>query len=69
MPAIIIIIMLIELLNNNGILLNIAVCASAVLSANTVPLGPYNCLVTSSFSFLVHPRASLCALLMSYAQG
>lgn len=68
MPAIIIIIMLIELLNNNGILLNIAVCASAVLSANTVPLGPYNCLVTSS-SFLVHPRASLCALLMSYAQG
>lgn len=49
MPAIIIIIMLIELLNNNGILLNIAVCASAVLSANTVPFGPYNCLMTSSF--------------------
>lgn len=53
MPAIIIIIMLIELLNNNGILLNTAVCASAVLSANTVPLGPYNCLMTSSFSFLM----------------
>lgn len=38
MPAIIIIIMLIELLNNNGIHLNRAVCASVVLSANTVPL-------------------------------
>lgn len=37
MPAIIIIIMLIELLNNNGIHLNRAVYASVVLSANTVP--------------------------------